>query len=105
MLSYREVQSFLKSQLPGFRKTRLTNVALLVAALLLRRSFCLSELVLSFPGMVDHQYKSKRLWRFLPSHALQLRMLLPALAPWFVPAPGPCCPWPWITPRQVSTRC
>ena len=41
MLSYLDTQAFLKSHLPGLRKTRLTNLCLLVSAILQRRSLCL----------------------------------------------------------------
>jgi hypothetical protein len=59
MLSYTEVRAFLKTHLPTFRKTRLTNLALLTSGILGRRSFCLSEVARSFPGHTAHQYKLK----------------------------------------------
>src|SRR5438045_146383 len=95
---YPRVLTAIKSALPALAPTQAANLALLVSALLARRTCCLSALARAFPTPTarrvaapkhDLLHRLKRLWRFLDNSrldplAVQTAMLphtLAALAP------------------------
>ena len=64
---YHRIATFLNHSLPEFRATRRTNLALLTAAILQRRTLAISVLVRSWQVQVpySHHQRKKRLFRFL----------------------------------------
>ena len=64
---YHQVATFLNDALPQFRATRRTNLALLTAAILRRRTLVISVLVRSWHVQLpySHHQRKKRLFRFL----------------------------------------
>ena len=64
---YHRIATFLNYSLPQLRATRRTNLALLTAAILQRRSLAISVLVRSWQVQVpySHHQRKKRLFRFL----------------------------------------
>ncbi len=72
---YAPLRAFLADLVPTWRRTHLTNLALLVAALLTRRSLSVSELARAYPGGFTHAMRKKRLWRFLENGRLDLAAL------------------------------
>ncbi len=70
MVVYTDALKFIKSLAPLLRKTRLVNLALLVSAIISRRSLCLSELARAYLSPQKHCYRLKRLWRLLENRNL-----------------------------------
>ena len=64
---YHRITTFLNHSLPEFRATRRTNLALLTAAILQRRTLAISVLVRLWQVQVpySHHQRKKRLFRFL----------------------------------------
>jgi hypothetical protein len=74
MAWYPRVRAAVAAALPGLLPTQAANLALLVSALLARRTLCLSELARAYPTPAarrvaapkhDLLHRLKRLWRFL----------------------------------------
>ncbi len=74
MTWYPRIQTAIKTTLAFLAPTQATNLALLVSALLTRRTFCLSDLARAYPlppqrrspvPKHDLLHRLKRLWRFL----------------------------------------
>ena len=81
---YHWIATFLNDALPEFRATRRTNLALLTAAILQRRTLAISVLVRSWHVQLpySHHQRKKRLFRFLSntafdSVAVQTALLAP----------------------------
>jgi hypothetical protein len=81
---YPRIQVAIKRVLPLLLPTQATNLALLVSALLAKRSSCLSELARAYPRSAPEQrrvpapkhdllYRLKWLWRFLDNPASMRR--------------------------------
>ena len=68
---YHCIAAFLNDALPQFRATRRTNLALLTAAILERRTLAISALVRSWHIRLpySHHRRKKRLFRFLSNAA------------------------------------
>ena len=68
---YHCIATFLNDALPQFRATRRTNLALLTAAILERRTLSISTLVRSWRIQLpySHHQRKKRLFRFLSNAA------------------------------------
>ena len=64
---YHRIATFLDHSLPQLRATRRTNLALLTAAILQRRTLAISVLVRSWRIQIpySHHQRKKRLFRFL----------------------------------------
>jgi hypothetical protein len=93
---YPGIRAAVKRVLPALLSTQATNLALLVSALLAKRSSCLSELARAYPRLPPEQrrvpapkhdllHRLKRLWRFLDNpridaHALQLALIPATIA-------------------------
>ena len=89
---YPRIHAAIKSVLPQLLPTQATNLALLVSALLAKRTACLSELARAYPRLVPEQrrvpapkhdllYRLKRLWRFLDNPRIDAQALQLALIP------------------------
>lgn len=74
MTWYPRIQTAIKTTLAFLAPTQATNLALLVSALLTRRTLCLSDLARAYPLPVQRRspapkhdllHRLKRLWRFL----------------------------------------
>jgi len=87
---YPRIRTAIKSTLPALAPTQATNLALLVSALLARRTCCLSALARAFPTpptrRVAHPrhdllHRLKRLWRFLDNPRLDPLIVQTALIP------------------------
>ncbi len=89
MRYYTRVQRAVNMVLPTLRSTQATNLALLISAILIKRTLCLSELARAYPRSNQRRtaapkhdllHRLKRLWRFLNNDridplAVQLAML------------------------------
>jgi hypothetical protein len=89
MRYYTRVRLAVNTALPTLRATQATNLALLISAILIKRTLCLSELARAYPRSDQRRvpapkhdllHRLKRLWRFLNNDrldplALQLAML------------------------------
>jgi hypothetical protein len=89
---YPRMQLAIKRVLPLLLPTQATNLALLVSALLAKRTACLSELARAYPRPDPEQrrvrapkhdllYRLKRLWRFLDNPRIDAQALQLALIP------------------------
>jgi hypothetical protein len=89
---YPRIQVAIQHVLPSLLPTQATNLALLVSALLAKRSSCLSELARAYPRATpeprrvpapkhDLLYRLKRLWRFLDNPRIDACALQLALIP------------------------
>jgi hypothetical protein len=89
---YPRIHAAIQQVLPVLLPTQATNLALLVSALLAKRSSCLSELARAFPrpGLErqrapapkhDLLHRLKRLWRFLDNPRIDAQALQLALIP------------------------
>jgi hypothetical protein len=89
---YPRIHAAIQQVLPALLPTQATNLALLVSALLTKRSSCLSELARAYPRPDPEQrrvpapkhdllYRLKRLWRFLDNHRIDAQALQLALIP------------------------
>ncbi len=98
---YPQVQAAIKTTLPFLLATQATNLALLVSALLAKRTVCLSELARAYPRPEpaqrrvaqpkhDRLHRVKRLWRFLGNERVDPLAVQVALIPSTVAALG--CP-------------
>jgi len=96
---YPRVLVAIKRVLPQLLATQATNLALLVSALLAKRSSCLSELARAYPRLTPEQrrgpapkhdllYRLKRLWRFLDHPRIDAQGLQLALIPTTIAALG-----------------
>jgi hypothetical protein len=89
---YPRIHAAIQQVLPALLPTQATNLALLVSALLAKRSSCLSELARAYPRPVPEQrrvrapkhdllHRLKRLWRFLDNPRIDAQALQLALIP------------------------
>jgi hypothetical protein len=89
---YPRIQTAIKQIFPVLIPTQATNLALLVSALLAKRSACLSELARAYPRAAAGQrrvpapkhdllHRLKRLWRFLDNPRIDAQTLQLALIP------------------------
>jgi hypothetical protein len=96
---YTRIHDALTQVLPALLPTQTTNLALLVSALLAKRTFCLSELARAYPRPSPEQrrvpapkhdllHRLKRLWRFLDNPRIDAQALQLALIPHTVAALG-----------------
>jgi len=96
---YPRIHSAIQRILPALLPTQATNLALLVSALLAKRSSCLSELARAYPRSAPEQrrvpppkhdlvHRLKRLWRFLENPRIDAQALQLALIPHTVAALG-----------------
>lgn len=96
---YPRVHVAIKRVLPQLLATQATNLALLVSALLAKRSSCLSELARAYPRPALEQrrvpapkhdllHRVKRLWRFLDNPRIDAQALQLALIPTTIAALG-----------------
>lgn len=96
---YPRIQVAIKRVLPALLPTQATNLALLVSALLSKRTACLSELARAYPRCAPEQrrvpapkhdllHRVKRLWRFLGNPRIDAQALQLALIPQTVAALG-----------------
>ncbi len=86
MRYYTRVRCVVNTVLPSLRATQATNLALLISAILIKQTLCLSELARAYPHAThrrvhapkhDLLHRLKRLWRFerLDPLAVQLALL------------------------------
>jgi hypothetical protein len=89
---YPRIHTAIKQVFPALIPTQATNLALLVSALLAKRSSCLSELARAYPRPALEQrrvpapkhdllHRLKRLWRFLDNPRIDAQALQLALIP------------------------
>jgi hypothetical protein len=89
---YPRIHAAIQQTLPALLPTQATNLALLVSALLAKRSSCLSELARAYPRLGPEQrrvhapkhdllHRLKRLWRFLNNPRIDAQALQLALIP------------------------
>jgi hypothetical protein len=90
MRYYTRVRHAVNVVLPRLRATQATNLALLVSAMLIKRTLCLSELARAYPRAPhrrvqapkhDLLHRLKRLWRFLDNERLDPLAIQLALLP------------------------
>ncbi len=90
MRYYTRVRAAVNTVLPSLRTTQATNLALLISAILLKRTLCLSELARAYPSPVQRRvtapkhdllHRLKRLWRFLNNDRLDPLAVQLALLP------------------------
>jgi len=90
MRYYTRVCAAVNTVLPSLRSTHATNLALLIRAILLKRTLCLSERARAYPSPVQRRipapnhdllHRLKRLWRFLNHERLDPRAVQLALVP------------------------
>lgn len=94
---YPRILTAIKSALPALAPTQATNLALVVSALLAKRTCCLSALARAFPTLPtrrvahpkhDLLHRLKRLWRFLDNPRLDPLAIQTALIPHTLAALG-----------------
>ncbi len=94
---YAEVHAAVQRVLPTLRATQAANLALLVSAILARRSLCLTALARSYPSPAVRRvarpkhallHRLKRLWRFTANARLDALALQAAFVPHTVAALG-----------------
>lgn len=94
---YTRVHAAIKAALPALRATQATNLALLVSAILARRTLCLSALARAYPAPArrrvarpkhDLLHRVKRLWRFLENGRVDPLAVQVALIPHTVASLG-----------------
>ena len=87
---YAQVHAAVQRVLPTLRATQAANLALLVSAILARRSLCLTALARSYPGPAvrrvarpkhDLLHRLKRLWRFVGNPRLDALAVQAAFIP------------------------
>ena len=87
---YGRVHAAIQIALPGLVPTQATNLALLVSAILAKRTLCLSELARAYPTPArrrvaaprhDLLHRLKRLWRFTANGRLDAQAVQTALIP------------------------
>jgi hypothetical protein len=87
---YAQVHAAVQRALPTLRATQAANLALLVSAILARRSLCLTALARSYPGPAvrrvarpkhDLLHRLKRLWRFVGNPRLDAVAVQAAFIP------------------------
>jgi hypothetical protein len=90
---YNRIWRAVNTALPALRATQATNLALLISAILIKRTLCLSELARAYPRS-DHRripapkhdllHRLKRLWRFLNNDRLDPLALQLAILPFTI---------------------
>ncbi len=94
MRYYTRVRHAVNTALPTLRATHVTNLALLIRAILIKQTLCLSDLARAYPRATHRRvpapkhavlHRLKRLWRFLNNErldpqAIQLAMLAATIA-------------------------
>jgi hypothetical protein len=87
---YGRVHAAIQTALPCLLPTQATNLALLVSAILAKRTLCLSELARAYPAPArrrvaaprhDLLHRLKRLWRFTANPRLDAQAVQTALVP------------------------
>ncbi len=87
---YGRVHGAIQAALPFLLPTQAANLALLVSAILARRTLCLSELARAYPAPArrrvaapkhDLLHRLKRLWRFTANRRLDAQAVQTALIP------------------------
>ena len=93
MRYYTRVRAAVNTALPTLRATPATNLALLVSAILIKRTLCLSELARAYPRAThrhvpapkhDLLHRLKRVWRFLNNDHIGAQTVQLALLPYTV---------------------
>jgi predicted small integral membrane protein len=91
---YTRVRTAINRACPQLRATQATNLALLISAILTKRTLCLSQLARAYPAPAERRvarprhdllHRVKRLWRFLANErvdplAVQVALIPPTLA-------------------------
>lgn len=99
---YPRVLAAIKAAVPGLLPTQAVNLALLVSALLARRTCCLSELARAYPTPARRRtprpkhgllHRLKRLWRFLDNERVDAQAVQLAFIPHVVARLGSP---PWV---------
>ncbi len=90
MLSYNRVRTAVNHTIPWLGPTQATNLALLISAILLKRTLCLSHLARAYPRSDrrriptpkhDFLHRVTRVWRFLNHERLARGPMGRALLP------------------------
>ena len=87
---YYRVKAAINAAMPTLVPTQATNLALLVSAILKKRSLCLSELARAYPSPQERRiaapkhdllHRIKRLWRFVDNERVEALEVQTALIP------------------------
>ena len=113
---YYRVRNAINAATPFLLPTQKTNLALLVSAILKRRTLCLSELARAYPTPKERRiaapkhcllHRLKRLWRFIGNGRVDALEVQLAFVPHVVASLGyPHAFWGWPSTGRCSTpRC